>query len=108
MLLTTPEDWKTWTKGTIEQAQALIKPIAANRLLIVQEGKGPIYWQPSQVKSDNTFVRAAGALQCNCCLRKAASHEAQYAGVTLAISDGKVTQQTGVLVCICQSRDIVH
>jgi putative SOS response-associated peptidase YedK len=38
VLLTTAEERETWLKGTPEQARALVKPIAADRLAIVQEG----------------------------------------------------------------------
>ena len=38
VLLTTPDQWQTWTTGKIETAMGLIKPIAADRLRIVQEG----------------------------------------------------------------------
>jgi putative SOS response-associated peptidase YedK len=38
VLLTTPEEWATWTTGTPEEAFALVRPIAPERLRIVQEG----------------------------------------------------------------------
>jgi putative SOS response-associated peptidase YedK len=38
VLLTTPEEHEVWIKGTAEQAAALVQPIAAERLAIVQEG----------------------------------------------------------------------
>ena len=39
VLLTTPEEWRTWTTGTPEAAFKLVQPIAAARLRIVQQGQ---------------------------------------------------------------------
>lgn len=38
VLLTTPEEWTTWTQGEEWKAIELLKPIAPERLRIVQEG----------------------------------------------------------------------
>ena len=38
VLLTTPEEWETWTKGTPDEAMSLVRPIDPDRLRIVQEG----------------------------------------------------------------------
>jgi putative SOS response-associated peptidase YedK len=38
VLLTTPEEWATWTTGTPEEAFALVRPIMPERLRIVQDG----------------------------------------------------------------------
>ena len=39
VLLTTPDEWQTWMTGAPEQAFKLVRPVAADRLRIVQEGK---------------------------------------------------------------------
>jgi putative SOS response-associated peptidase YedK len=36
--VTTAEEWATWLSGTPEEAFTLVRPIAPERLRIVQEG----------------------------------------------------------------------
>lgn len=38
VLLTTPDEWKTWISGSPDDAFKLVRPIAPERLRIVQEG----------------------------------------------------------------------
>ena len=38
VLLTTPDEWQTWITGSPDDAFKLIRPIAPERLRIVQEG----------------------------------------------------------------------